>query len=166
MLDAPCTQEAFAQLVGISQPAVSELLTRGILVPGQPVREWLLRYTANLREQAAGRGGDGELAINRAAESRTRNELLQMRLAERRKELLPAGLIEEVIAHVGRQIRGKLEPLHVQLKVRCPQLTADDLKLIETEVAVACNLAASMSLASLADLDEDSKDDDVKAAAL
>lgn len=167
MLDAPCTQEAFSRLVGISQPAVSDLLTRGILKPGQPAAEWLIRYTAHLREQAAGRGADGELAANRAATERTRKELLDIRLAERRKEVAPVDVIEQVLAHIGRQIRGTLEPLHVKLKMRCPQLGPEDLKLIEADVATACNLAASMSVACLADLEsEDPAGDDTKVALL
>lgn len=152
MLNEPTTQEAFGQLVGISQPAVSELLARGVLTPGTTAGEWLRLYCSNLREQAAGRGADGELAHQRAEESRTRKELLQIRLAERRKEVAAVALIEQVLAHVGRKIRGALEPLHVTLKMRLPQLTAEDLKVVEAEVAVACNLAVTVSLQSLADV--------------
>ena len=49
-LDQPCTQQAFAELVGITQPTVSGLLSRGILLPGQSAQEWLHRYLTNLRE--------------------------------------------------------------------------------------------------------------------
>jgi len=150
-----CTQQEFADLVGISQPAVSDLLARGVVQPGQSAAEWLIDYTSHLREQAAGRGGDGELAANRAEESRVRKELLEIKLAERRREVAPVDIIEQVLAHVGSQIRGTLEPLHVTLKMRCPQLTADDIKIIETEVSTACNLAASACMASLTALDDE-----------
>lgn len=82
-LDQPCTQKVFADLVGVGQPVVSELLTRGVLKARDSMRIWLIAYTAHLREQAAGRGGDGALAANRAAESATRNELLQIKLKRR-----------------------------------------------------------------------------------
>ena len=49
-LEAPCTQQNFADLVGITQPAVSALVTRGVLLPGQSVQTWLDRYLTNLRE--------------------------------------------------------------------------------------------------------------------
>jgi phage terminase Nu1 subunit (DNA packaging protein) len=150
-----CTQAEFGEMVGISQPAVSDLISRSVLQPGAPAGQWLRWYCAHLREQAAGRGGDGELAANRAAESFTRNQLLESKLAERRREVAPVEIIEQVLAHVGSQIRGTLEPLHVTLKMRCPQLTADDVKIIETEVATACNLAASACMASLSALDEE-----------
>ena len=80
---------------------------------------------------------------------------LQSRLAERRREVAPVNIIEQVLAHIGSQIRGTLEPLHVTLKMRCPQLTADDIKIIETEVATACNLATSACIASLSAMDDD-----------
>jgi hypothetical protein len=39
------------------------------------------------------------------------------------------------------------------MKMRCPHLSADDLKIIETCTFEAINLAASMSLASLDAMD-------------
>ena len=48
-LDRPCTQEQFAELVGITQPTVSKLVARGILVPGQTAQHWLDRYLSHLR---------------------------------------------------------------------------------------------------------------------
>lgn len=152
---APCTQQQFADLVGISQPAVSDHLAAGVLQAGQTMGQWHSAYVSHLREQAAGRGADGELAANRAKESYTRNQLLESRLAERRREVAPVNIIEQVLAHVGSQIRGTLEPLHITLKMRCPQLTADDIKIIETEVSTACNLAVSTSMASLSALDDE-----------
>lgn len=49
-LDRPCTQEEFAELVGITQPTVSKLVTRGILIPGQTAQHWLDRYLSHLRQ--------------------------------------------------------------------------------------------------------------------
>jgi phage terminase Nu1 subunit (DNA packaging protein) len=157
-LDQPCTQVDFAHLVGITQPAVSELLTKGILGKGQQARTWLLAYTAQLREQAAGRGADGELAANRAAESRTRNEMLQIKLKRMRGEYADVSVIDQVIAHVGTTIASKLEPLPARIKMLCPQLTADDLKGIEATITDARNMAAA---ASIATLDLVNADDDI-----
>lgn len=156
-LDQPCSQADFAQLVGISQPAVSELQAKGVLGKGQRARTWLLAYTAQLREQAAGRGADGELAANRAAESATRNAMLQIKLKKMRGEYAEVAVIEQVLAHVGTQIASKLEPLPARIKMLCPQLTADDLKGIEATVTEARNLAAAASLATLelANADDD-----------
>lgn len=158
MLDDTCTQERFGQLVGISQPAVSDLLTRKVLQPGDTAGQWLLDYTAHLREQAAGRGADGKLADmrTRLAEAQSIKVELQNRIAA--AEYAPVSLIEQVLATVGRSIVGVLEPLHVNLHRLCPALTPDDLKLIQTEVARACDLAARASLASLNIADDPSAD--------
>ncbi|MES2346370.1 MAG: hypothetical protein V4641_02250 [Pseudomonadota bacterium] len=160
-LDAPCLQVDFAKLVGISQPAVSELLTRGTIKANQPARVWLLAYTAQLREQAAGRGADGELAANRAAESATRNEMLQIKLKKMRGEYAGVDVISQVLAHIGTLVASKLEPLPARIKMVCPQLTPDQLKAIETVITEARNVAASASLATLEDAN---KDDDMDTA--
>lgn len=157
-LDKPSTQADFGHLVGISQPAVAELMAKGVLGKGQLARTWLLAYTSHLREAAAGRGADGELAANRAAESATRNELLQIKLKRARGEYADVSLIEQVIAYVGTQIASKLEPLPARIKMLCPALTADDLKGIENAITDARNIAAA---ASLATLEEANKDDDL-----
>lgn len=149
MLDSTCTQDQFGQLVGVSQQAVSDMLARKVLQPGESVGKWLLDYTAHLREQAAGRGADGELAFQRSELARVSRERAEIKLALERKEYAPVVLIEQVLAIVGRTVAGVLEPMHVNLHRLCPQLTPDDLKLIQTEIARACDLAASASIAIL-----------------
>lgn len=151
MLDihSTCTQAQFGELVGISQPAVSGLLTNGVIKPGESVAMWLLDYSLHLREQAAGRGADGELAHQRSKLAEVSRMRAEIKLAVERKEYAPVALIEQVLATVGRSIVGVLEPLHVTLHRRCPALTPEDLKLIQSEVAKACDLAAAASLAAL-----------------
>jgi terminase small subunit / prophage DNA-packing protein len=161
-LAAPCTQKEFADLVGVGQPVVSELLTRGVLKPKDPARIWLLAYTSHLREQAAGRGGDGMLALNRAAESATRNELLQIKLKTARGEYAPVDALQQVLAYIGTRVASKLEPLPARIKMLCPQLTAEDMKGIEAAITDARNIAASASL-ELLDVDDTEVDDIVTA---
>lgn len=50
LLERPCTQEEFGELVGISQQAVSNLVKRGVLKPGQTGQHWLDRYLSHLRQ--------------------------------------------------------------------------------------------------------------------
>ena len=47
-----CTQAEFGKLVRISQQAVSDLVGRGVLIPGQSRHTWLNRYLTHLRETA------------------------------------------------------------------------------------------------------------------
>ena len=54
-LDAEATQSGFADLIGIKQPTVFARVKSGLLRPGESYWQWLLAYTEELREQAAGR---------------------------------------------------------------------------------------------------------------
>ena len=159
MLDHTTTQAEFGELVGIGQPAVSELLARGVLTPGQAAGQWLLDYCANLREQAAGRGADGELAYQRSELARVNRMRAEIKLALERREYAPVALLEQVLATVGRSIAGVLEPLHVTLHKLCPALTPEDIRLIQLEVSKACDIAVNASLAVLDVPDEEQRTD-------
>lgn len=157
-LHSTCTQAEFGELVGISQPAVSDHLAAGVLTPGDSAGQWLSAYCAHLREQAAGRGADGELAYQRSELARVSRERAEIRLAIERKESAPVNLIEQVIAHVASQIRDHLQALPPTLKLRCPNLGAEDIKVVETVTFETLNLAASMSLQSLSAMDDEESD--------
>lgn len=43
------TQEQFAQLIGISQPAVAQLIRKGVLSRKGNIVQWTKEYTENLR---------------------------------------------------------------------------------------------------------------------
>lgn len=142
------TQQQFGDLVGISGQAVSELVSREVLTRGGAAGEWLLAYCANLREQAAGRAatGDLNLATERAALARAQRERVEMQNAVTRRELAPIGLLEQVLARVGRQVAGILEALPSQLKRRAPHLTQADYEYLSQEIARARNLAAAVNI--------------------
>jgi phage terminase Nu1 subunit (DNA packaging protein) len=148
-LNTTCTQAQFGEVVGVGQSAVSDLLTRGVIQPGQTAGQWLIDYCAHLREQAAGRGADGELAFQRSEFARVSRERAEIKLALERKEYAPVALIEQVLATVGRSIAGVLEPLHVNLHKLCPALTPEDIKIIQLEVSKACDIAVGVSLSIL-----------------
>ena len=150
-LSKPWTQAQFGDLVGIGQPAVSDLLSRGVLNTGATAAEWLTAYCGHLREMAAGRGMDGELAYQRAEAARVSRERNEIKLALERNTFAPVALLEQVLATVGRKIAGVLEPLPGRLSKMCPALTPDDVVLIQRELATACDVAA---MAALSVLDE------------
>lgn len=158
-LDAPSTQISFGELVGISQPAVSNLVYREILRDGAPLREWLLAYTDHLREMAAGRGGEGSLvlATERARLAREQADKVAMQNAVTRGELAPAYLLEEVLAKAGARAGRILETIPGLLRRRLPGLTADDIAAVTVVVAKARNIAANMRLADV-DADDDASD--------
>lgn len=153
-LNTTCTQAQFGELVGIGQPAVSDLLARNVLQPGQTAGQWLTSYCAHLREMAAGRGMDGELAYQRAELARVSRERAQIKLNVERGEFAPIALIEQVLATVGRSVAGLLEPLPAQIHKLCPALTPEAVRILQAEVSKACDLAAAAGLDVLADGDE------------
>ena len=139
------TQKEFGQLVGISQQAVSDLLKRDVLLPGQPAAVWLHAYCGHLREQAAGRAAAGELdlATERAALARAQRERIEMQNAETRKETAPVVLLEIAVAAIGRKVAAVLEAIPVKIKRRSKNLTAEDIEIITAEITKARNIAAS-----------------------
>lgn len=157
-LSESVSQEAFGELVGVSQQAISDLAKRGVIAEGGNVGEWLMAYTAHLREQAAGRGADGELASERARLAREQADAVAMKNAQARRELAPVGVIEEVLAHVGRQIATVLEGIQPKLRRRFPELTADQLQVIASELARARQAAATVNLSVLDAQHEEDED--------
>lgn len=148
-------------MVGISQQAVSGLVQRGVLLDGDSLAQWLLAYCDHLREMAAGRatGDEGiNLATERALLAREQRERIAMQNAERRRELAPAHLLEQVLSRAGARAAKILDTIPGEVKRRMPQLGADDVTLIATIVAKARNIAAGMSLGDLDVDDEDAGD--------
>lgn len=152
-LSAVATQKRFGEIVGISQPAVSDLLMRGVLSDGASLGDWLIDYCRNLREQAAGRAGSGDLDLveQRARLAAAQAEKVEMANAVTRGELTPTVVLEQVLAGAAAKIAGILDAIPGMVRRRVPQLTSGDIDMISAEVAKARNTVASMSLADLRD---------------
>lgn len=154
----PCTQAEFGELLGISQQAVSAMVNAGTVIPGDTLKGWLQKYTAHLREKAAGR--DSELSRERALDTAVSRQIKEITLAEKRRESIHVGVIDMVLASVGRAASAKLEQLPGQLRRLCPELTPAAVALMQREIAAACDLAAAASLDVLAEPDEPEEGDD------
>lgn len=154
-LSSTVTQKRFGELVGISQPAVSDLVLRGVLTDGATLGDWMLDYCSNLREVAAGRAaaGDLDLATERARLAREQADKIAMQNAVTRGELTPTIVLEQVLASAASKIAGILDAIPGLVRRRVPQLTSDEIDLVAGEVAKARNTVAAMSLADLG-LDE------------
>lgn len=143
------SQAKFAQLVGITQPAVSGLVSRGILQVRDTGENWVIAYCGHLRDIASGRSTvatgldpDGELARLRAAQA----DKVEMANQERRGELAPVAVIEEVLVHAGGKVAAILDAIPSAIKMRVPNLTDAELGFIRREVARARNAVANLSL--------------------
>lgn len=147
------TQAELAELVGVTQPAISGIEDRGIAARDMTGAEWLRAYCSHLREQAAGRAGNGDLdlATERAALARAQREKIEMQNAVTRRELAPAHLLEEILASAGARMGAIFDAIPGAIRRRNQKLTAADIEVIAAEIARARNIAASMTLDELID---------------
>jgi len=147
-LDSRMTQTAFGGLVGITQQAVSDFVTRGILRDGDTARGWLLSYTEHLREVAAGRDPSGELSYERARVARESADKLALSNAVARREFAPVQVLEVVLADVARQVATHLDALVPTIKRRLPDMPAAALAQITEAVHTCRELCAGANIAS------------------
>ncbi len=65
-LNEKASQTGFANLVGVSQQAISNQIKKENLSEDGTYQEWLHQYCDQLRQQAAGRGGEDQVDVARA----------------------------------------------------------------------------------------------------
>lgn len=164
MLDLPCRQGDFGALVGVTQQAVSDLISRGVLENGVPLRQWLLAYCARLREQAAGRLGSGDggldLAQERAALAREQRLGIAIKNAVLRGDYASVALLGEVLATASQAVAERLDHLPGQLRKACPDLAPAAIDQVMATIAAARNewVRGTVALVS-ARLADDADDD-------
>lgn len=145
------SQEIIAGLVGVSQQVVSKLELRGTCNRSMSLGEWLLSYCRYQRAVAAGRAasGDDGLSKERSLLIREQRERVAMQNKVTRRELLPAILIEAVLARAGSRVAAILEGIPGMIRRRSPELSSMNIALISGEIARARNIAAALSLDDL-----------------
>ena len=163
-LDSRMTQTSFGLLVGISQQAVSDLISRGVLRDGDTPRTWLVAYCEHLRQVAAGRDPDGELSTERARVARATAEKLERQNAVARGEFAPVAVLELVLGDVARQVATRLDALVPQIRRRHPDLPARVLAQIAGDVQACRDLCASVNLQDAERLQREGEDEDEAAA--
>lgn len=166
-LGAVISQAEFAKAVGISEARVSVLVGDGLLARGQTAHEWLLAYCERLREQAAGRVGEGyglDLVQERAALARAQREAQELKNAVSRGEFAPIGALADVLALASSAIVDRLDQLDGQLRKACPELPEDARQVVLRLIADSRNewIRATAQLASTA-VDELGESDDEQA---
>jgi len=160
-LSEPVTQAEFGEMVGISQPAVSQLIAAGVLADGAPALMWLQAYVQRLREQAAGRSQ--ALATERAALARSQREGQEIKNAVARKEFAPITVLGDVLGMAAAGVSDRMDALRGDLRRRCPELSEAALSTIDAMLADAraewARATGSLVVAGLAQLpDEDPLD--------
>lgn len=160
-LSKPCTQAAFAQLVGVSRQRVNDLCTDGSLHKGATAHEWLLAYCEQIRETAAGRSeGVDTLSKERALQVRVARERDEIRLAVDRMEYAPVAVLEQALATLGGRIVSVLRPVHLDVQKLVPDLPPEAIAAIERRLQQACAAAEAASLETLVPKDETAEEED------
>ena len=152
--ESPVTQEVFGRLVGVTQSAISHLVSKGVIKTGEPLGRWLLLYCERLREEAAGRATT-ELSAERAALARSQREAQEIKNAVARGEYASIALLADVLAKASAALATKLDGIEALLAKVAPDLPEDAKQALLELVAKARNeWAKSTAQLVKADLDE------------
>ena len=142
-LAAPATQSDVAMVVGVSQQAISALVTEGKLQTAGTLGEVLQAYCQRLRLQAAGRMGDEvgglDLVQERAALAREQREGQAIKNAVARKEFAPVGLLADVLGMAASAVVDRFDQLDGALRKACPDLPDDAKTTVQSVIAAARN---------------------------
>lgn len=142
ILNGKITQAAFAQLVGVSEAKVSQLVSENVIPKDGTGLEWLHAYVERLREQAAGRMGAGgglDLPQERAALARSQRIAQDLKNAIARGQYAPIGLLADVLGAAAAGVVDRFEQLDGALKKACPDLPEAARTVVQQIIASARN---------------------------
>lgn len=126
LMQQPTSQADFAELIGVSEARVSQMVGEGVINRGATAHEWVLGYCERLRDQAAGRMGDElgglDLVQERAALAREQRISQALKNAIARGEYAPIGLLADVLGQASSAVVDRFEQLEGALKKACPDL--------------------------------------------
>lgn len=173
LMNQPISQVEFAEMVGISEPRVSQLMSDGALSKGASAHELLLAYCERLREQAAARLGSDMEGLDVVQESaklkRSQREAQDLKNQVSRGEFAPIGLLSDVLGLASSAVVDRFDQLEGALRKSCPGIDDDVLTTVLNVVTSARNewIRSTAKLASRAvdrlaiSVDEDEDDSDL-----
>ena len=164
-------QAEIAAHLDISDRRVREIATEwSVDSAALSLAEWRVRYIRQLREQAAGRAGAGDLDLvqERAALAREQREGQAIKNAVARKEFAPVGLLADVLGMAASAVVDRFDQLEGALRKACPDLPDEAKTTVQQVIANARNewlrgtaaLVADGLDAMLAGQDEEGDGDD------
>ena len=130
-----------AEVVGVSQPAISGMLSRGILTQEATIGQWLIEYCSHLREMAAGRATDGsiDLPTERALLARSQREGQNIKNEVARGTYAPIDALTDVLSNASQAVVDRLDQIPAGIVRICPDMPHSVRDLIMTAVADARN---------------------------
>lgn len=136
-------QQDFAELIGVSEARVSQMISEGLIVRGDTGAQWLQAYCQRLRDQAAGRMGDEvgglDLVQERAALAREQREGQAIKNAVARREYAPVGLLSDVLGMASSAVVDRFDQLEGAMRKACPDLPDEAKTTVQQVIAAARN---------------------------
>lgn len=138
-LGLPCTQQQLADLVGVTQSAISRHVTAGHIPSSATALEQLRAYLAHLEAEAARQRGDGLLSLpaERAALARAQREMVELKNAAALAEYAPTALLREVLATVSAAMVLQIDQLAARIDLAAPDLPDAARSTVMTVIASA-----------------------------
>lgn len=163
-LGQPCTQQELADLVGVTQSAISRYIGAGHVPRDGTALEQLRAYLAHLEAEAVRQMGDGVLSLpqERAALARAQREMIELKNAAALAEYAPTELLREVLAVTSAGMAGHIDSLPGQIERAVPDLLeaarAAVLAIIASARAEWVRSTAELADRSLSKLEHDQDD--------
>lgn len=137
------SQAEFAQIVGMSEARVSQLVSDGVLARGGTGLGWLQAYCERLRDQAAGRLGNEvgglDLVQERAALAREQRMGQAIKNAVARREYAPVGVLSDIIGMAASAVVDRFDQLEGLLSKAAPDLPDEAKTVVMKVIASARN---------------------------
>lgn len=143
LLDQSCSQADFAEMVGVSEARVSQLVADGVIPRSETAHNMLLAYCERLRDQAAGRAGSEvgglDLVQERAALAREQRIAQALKNAVARGEFAPIGLLADVLGQAASAVADRFDQIEGALRKTDPGLSDDLMHAVLKVVSSARN---------------------------
>lgn len=137
------TQTDLAELVGVTQQAISAMVGAGKLEISGTLGDALQAYCERLRDQAAGRLGSElgglDLVQERAALAREQRIAQELKNQVLRGEYAPIGLLADVLGIASSAVVDRFDQLEGALRKSCPNISDEVLSTVLGVVTAARN---------------------------
>jgi phage terminase Nu1 subunit (DNA packaging protein) len=172
-LDRAGTQAELAELLGVSEARVSQMVGDGLVEKGDTLLRQLRMVCQHLREVAAGRMsgevGGLDLVQERAALAREQRIAQELKNQIARGEYAPIGLLADCLGRASSAVVDRFDQLEGALSKTCPDLPDEALQTLQRVLAGARNVwiteTAKLMADDLAHMVEEPETDEADAMA-
>ncbi len=143
------THEQMAKAHGISTQAFRQWGVEPVAKIGREVFYLAGDVTANRLQKRVPSDAAEMIQAEREAKlklTEAQVEGQELKNSQLRRELAPVAVIEWTLGKVGSQIAAILDSLPLQIKKRCPKLTASGIEVIRREIVKTQNIAAQVTV--------------------